>query len=360
VRYRTPGGEFIVSYAAGFPIGRFEPDPPAPEYEEHQDLGYYLDDFGRRRDIRSPDDWQNRRRQIQKHLERVMGKLPGASMRVPLDVQVLEESRDGGLVRRKISFQSDPFDRVTAWLLLPEDRDARKRPAVLCLHQTVRQGKDESAGLTGSPNMHYGRELAERGYIVLAPDYPSLGEHAYDFSQHPEYSSGSMKAVWDNIRAVDLLAAMPEVDPGRIGAIGHSLGGHNALFTAVFEPRLRVVVSSCGFTSLAKDDLPSWTGPRYMPRIASEFENDVRRMPFDFSEILASLAPRPVLVCAATGDDDFDVEGVRDMIAAARPVYSLLGEPEHLQAHYADSPHDFPAAARELAYQFLHQRLGGE
>ena len=84
--------------------------------EDHQDLGYYLDEFGRRREIRSPDDWRIRRRHIRKHLERVMGKLPGASMRTPLDVQVLEESRDGGMVRRKISYQSDPFDRVTAWL----------------------------------------------------------------------------------------------------------------------------------------------------------------------------------------------------------------------------------------------------
>jgi hypothetical protein len=129
-----------------------------------------------------------------------------------------------------------------------------------------------------------------------------------------------MKAIWDNMRAIDRLETLPNVDRQRIGVIGHSLGAHNALFTAVFEPRLKVVVSSCGFSSFAKDDLPSWNGPRYMPRIASEFQNDSRQMPFDFPEVLACLAPRPVFISAATRDDDFDVSGVRDCIAAAKAI----------------------------------------
>ncbi len=70
-----------------------------------------------------------------------------------------------------------------------------------------------------------------------------------------------MKAVWDNIRAVDLLVSLPEVNAARLAAVGHSLGGHNALCTAVFEPRLKAVVTSCGFTTFKKDDLPSWDRP---------------------------------------------------------------------------------------------------
>ncbi len=333
------------------------PNPPVVSYSEHQDLSYYLDRNGNRHPIRTGADWQMRRRHLLDNVQRVMGPLPGASFRVPLAMTVLEEVRESKFVRRRISFQSDPFDRVTAWLLLPSATDRKPRPAVLCLHQTTGEGKNEPIGLAGSPNMHYGRELAERGYVVLAPDYPSLGEHSYEFAQHPEFVSGSMKAIWDNLRAVDLLAGMPEVAPERIGVIGHSLGAHNALFTALFEPRLKVVVSSCGFTSLLKDDLPSWTGPRYMPRIASEFGNDVSRMPFDFSEVLAGIAPRPLLVCAATGDRDFDIGGVRDVIASVQPVYSLLGMPQHLQTEYPDSPHDFPVASRQRTYEFLDRYL---
>jgi cephalosporin-C deacetylase-like acetyl esterase len=356
VRYRTPGGEFVICYAAGFPVVRFEPDSDVPTYDEHQDLKYYLDRFGQRRTIASIADWQFRREHILSSMQRVMGQLPGESFRVPLDMKVLEEKTEGKLIRRKLSFQSDPFDRVTAWLLIPAEGKRKKHPAVLCLHQTFAQGKDEPAGLAGSANLHYARELAERGYVTLSPDYSSFGEHPYDFKQ-PEFTSGSMKAVWDNIRAVDLLSSLPEVDADRIGVIGHSLGGHNALFTAPFESRLKVVVSSCGFTSFLKDDMPSWTGPRYMPRIKTVFENDARKMPFDFFEVVATLAPRPFLAVATTKDNDFDVSGVRDVMQAAAIVYELHGKPENLRAIYPDSPHDFPADARRQAYAFLDKHL---
>jgi dienelactone hydrolase len=295
-----------------------------------------------------------------------MGPLPGPNFRVPLEVKVLEEVRlDGpghgpghGLLRRKLTYQSDPDDRVPAYLFLPAESVAKKepaarRPAVLCLHQTTSVGKDEPAGLRGNAEMRYALELAQRGYVTLAPDYPSLGEHTYDFDPRHGYVSGSMKAVWDNIRAVDLLASLPEVDAERIGCLGHSLGGHSAMFTAAFDQRLKAVVSSCGFTRFHKDDVPSWTGPRYMPRIASVYLNDPDRLPFDFTEIVASFAPRAFLACAAQRDDDFDVSGVRDAIASAATVYKLHDRPERLRALYPDSGHAFPKDARQAAYEFF-------
>jgi hypothetical protein len=103
--------------------------------------------------------------------------------------------------------------------------------------------------------------------------------------------------------------------------------------------------------------MPSWTGPRYMPLIASRFGNDADRVPFDFTEIVGSFAPRPFLACAAERDNDFDVSGVRDVIAAAKPVYELFGKPDHLAAYYPDSGHGFPADARDVAYAFLDRHL---
>ncbi|HET6426090.1 MAG TPA: prolyl oligopeptidase family serine peptidase, partial [Planctomycetaceae bacterium] len=167
----------------------------------------------------------------------------------------------------------------------------------------------------------------------------------------------SMKAAWDNIRAVDLLSSLEEVDAERIGVIGHSLGGHNAIFTAVFEPRLKVIVSSCGFSTMTKDDVPSWTGPRYMPRIASEFGNDAKRLPFDFPGLTASLAPRAVFISAATKDDDFDLTGVQDCVRLAQPIFDLYKASAELHAIYPDSPHDFPLAARQAAYEFIDRHL---
>ena len=361
IRYATSNGRFVISYKGGYPVGRFEPNPPPIRYKEHQDLSYYLDGDGKRHEIKTESDWRNRHKHILANLQLVMGRLPGAMSRVPLDVKMIDEKREDGLAWRKVSFQSDPYDRVSSWLIIPDaksnEQNRKKMPAVLCLHQTARAGKDEPVGLTGSKNMHYALELAKRGYVVLAPDYPSLGEHKYDFDANPEYVSGTMKAIWDNTRAVDYLSTLPEVDAERIGVIGHSLGGHNAMFTAAFEPRLKVIVSSCGFTTYQKDDVPSWTGPRYMPRIASVYKNDTDQVPFDFTEIVAAFAPRPFLACAATGDKDFDVSGVRDVIKIARPIYKLLGHPDNLAATYPESPHDFPPTARQQAYEFLDRHL---
>ena len=357
VRYRTSAGEFVVSYRDGFPVGRFEPDSKPVAYHDHHDVLHVIDSNGERQAVRSLDDWQVRRQHILANWQLVAGVMPGAAFKVPLDVHVTDEGRVGSITRRKLSFQSDPFDRVPAWLLIPEHEPGMKLPAMLCLHQTTPQGKDETVGLAGRESMHYGLELAQRGYIVLCPDYPSFGEYAYEFASNPEYVSGTLKAVWDNRRAVDLLTSMAEVDAERIGVIGHSLGGHNAIFTAMWEPRLKVIVSSCGFTRLDRDDLPSWSGPRYMPRIVSQFKNDRLQLPFDFPELVATLAPRPFFACAATQDDDFDVRGVREVIAEAGKVYKLFESPQKLQADYPQGPHEFPEAARKRAYEFIDQHL---
>ena len=327
---------------------------------DRHDLLFYLDDAGARKPVKNVADWDRRRRQILANLQKVMGDLPHPEARVPLDIQRTEKVDLGdGLWRHKISYQSEPGKRVPAYLFLPS-HSKKKRPAVLCLHQTTNLGKGEPSGLGGNPNLHYALHLAQRGYVTLAPDYPSFGEHAWDFKGKRAYASGTMKAIWDNIRAVDLLQSLPEVDAARIGCIGHSLGGHNALFTAAFETRIAVIVSSCGFTTFLRDDMPSWTGPRYMPRIAAVYQNDPARVPFDFPEILGCLAPRPFLACAALHDKDFDVRGVKECLAAARPIYTLLGKASHLDGYYPDSPHDFPKDARTAAYAFLDKHLQKE
>lgn len=341
----------------GYPMGRFDPAPPAVEYPDHTDLTY-VERGEKQHPIKSAADWEVRRGHVLANLQRVMGPLPSPLRRVPVDVKIVEEKRVGALVRRKITYQSDPDDRVPAYLFVPADPPAKKLPAILCLHQTNAFGKDETAGLRGNPEHKYALDLAERGYITIVPDYPSFGEHRFDFKTKTTYASGSMKAIWDNIRALDVLETLPEVDRERIGVIGHSLGGHNGMFTAVFEPRIKVIVSSCGFTTFRKDDLPSWTGPRYMPRIQTHFGNDAKKVPFDFQEIVAAFAPRPFLACAAEKDDDFDVSGVREVMKAAEGVYQLHGAEKDLSAYYPAGKHAFPADARKEAYEFLDRYLG--
>lgn len=128
---------------------------------------------------------------------------------------------------------------------------------------------------------------------MLAPDYPSFGDYPFDIHKS-KFASGTMLGVFNHIRGVDLLAAREEVDPQRIGAIGHSLGGHNAMFLGAFDPRVKVVVSSCGWTPFHHyygGKLDGWAQDRYMPRIRDRYGLDPNRVPFDMTEVAAAIAP---------------------------------------------------------------------
>jgi dienelactone hydrolase len=264
---------------------------------------------------------------------------------------------EGSYRLRRISFAAGGGDRVPAFLLVPAKRAGRV-PGILCLHQTTPLGKAEPAGLGGKESLHYAKHLAERGYVTLAPDYPNFGDHPFDTFARG-YRSGSMKAIDDNLRAVDLLVSLPEVDPGRIGCIGHSLGGHNTLFTAVFDERIKVLVSNCGFTAFGSyygGDLTGWSSKTYMPRIPSY--GGYRNLPFDFHEVVAALAPRPFLAIAPVADSNFEVKGVREVMESAAEVYRLLGAPEKLVLSTPDCGHDFPPESREKAYRWFEKWLG--
>ncbi len=338
------------------------------DFHAHQDLTHFRESNGSVALIKTPADWQHRRAQILAGMQEVMGPLPHPQKPVPLDVQVLEERQEDGYICRKLAYHTDrPQALMHAWLLLPRrvrtvppPGDDAKRPAALCLHQTTPNGKDSPVGLTDRATLHYAKELTKRGYVTLSPDYPSFGESKnYDFDTD-DYTSGTMKAIYDNIRAIDLLQSLPEVDPDRIGCIGHSLGGHNSLFTAVFDERIKAVVTSCGFTAFHKykgGDLHGWASPRYMPLIGTKYNYSPDRMPFDFAEVLAAIAPRAVFVNAPLHDDNFDVDGVRECLAACQPIYKLLGHSDNLQAVHPDSAHDFPDNERQRAYQFLDANL---
>lgn len=343
--------------------------PAPPFYADKFNLLVYADEKGDLHPIRSVQEWQIRRRHILANMQLVMGELPDERKRVPLNVQVLGEHDEGSFLRRKIAFAPEPDDKLMAWLLVPKsilsDRD-KKAPAMLCLHQTTQIGKDEPAGLGGNPNLHYAKELAERGYVTLAPDYiggdiPEVGiKGGFGESRSDPYRmgyvSGTMKGIWNHIRCVDLLQSLPFVDGERVGVIGHSLGGYNSLFVAAFDERLKVVVTSCGFTSFVKyrgGDLTGWSHRGHMPLIAKVYGKDPKRMPFEFSEVLAAIAPRPLFINAPLRDEIFDVSGVGDCVAAALPVYALFGEGQGIEVHFPNCEHDFPPEVRDAAYRFV-------
>ena len=158
----------FAAWVALTPLACFAGElPETPSYAEHQDLSYYLDDQGNKRQIASVEDWQIRRQHVLAHLQTVMGPLPTRESDVPLECEYGEPIPLAHSVRRSVSYHTDsPTDRVKAWLFIPSGPKGTRRPAVLCLHQTTPIGKDEPAGLGNNPNLDYAQELADRVHRI--------------------------------------------------------------------------------------------------------------------------------------------------------------------------------------------------
>src|SRR4051812_31180256 len=124
----------------------------------------------------SAADWQKRRDHVLAAMQLVMGELPPEARKVLPGLKVEGEETLPRVVRKKVSFAVEKGDRLTAYLLIPRNL-AGKAPAMLCLHQTTAIGKGEPAGVGGRKDLHYALELAERGYVTLAPDYPNFGDY---------------------------------------------------------------------------------------------------------------------------------------------------------------------------------------
>jgi len=344
-----------------------EPQPRLPR----DNLLVYRGPDGKPVPVTSVQDWAKRRAETIRGMEMVMGKLPGDAKRGPLDMKVEEEVDCDTYVRRLITYASEPGGRVPAYLLIPKDALAgkRKAAAVLCLHGTDNVvGHGTVVGLGTRPNRSYAMELAQRGYVTLAPNYPLLAKYQPDIKQLG-WESGTLKAVWDNVRGLDLLAALPYVDSSKgFGAIGHSLGGHNSVYTAVFDERIKATVSSCGLDSYLDyykgdpknwDPEKGWCQTRYMLKLAN-YKGRLGDIPFDFHEMIGALAPRHVLIIAPTRDSNFRADSVDRIAAAAQPVFKLLGHENRLRVEHPDCEHDFPPEMRALAYKLFDNVLAGQ
>ena len=336
-----------------------------------------MDDVGGGRRVSDGNLWQTKVADIRRRMASVIGRAPAG---VPaLDLQVHEETATEAYLRRLVSYQVEPGERVRAYLLIPMDYLARhlrreawenRGPAVLCLHQTVAVGKKEPAGLAGSKDLAYAHELAERGYICLAPDHLAAGDRvangtkAFDtsafYARHPEWSAVG-KAVWDAERAVDVLLSLPEADKDRIGVIGHSLGGHSALFAAACDTRIRACVCNCGLTTFAANaNRMEWCRTEwyvYIKALRAVFESGAEA-PFDFHETASLIAPRALLnVSSLTDPIISSPSAMHELAERVRGVYDLLGARQHFATHFHDLGHSFPPDVRELAYGWLDRAL---
>lgn len=312
------------------------------------------------------DDWPKHRKRIESAALAVLQRPPDNT--VDLQVKVIDEFQEAGYTRKRINYFVDDWSRISAWVLVPDE--AEEEPAVICLHRQTAIGKDEPAGRgAGERELAFAKYYAEMGYVTIAPDSVAAGERifsrceAYDTKAfYKEHSKASVlgKMLHDHIRCVDALSEIREVDPARIGVIGHGLGGLNALLLAAFDSRIRACVASCGFASLGQEpNAARWSGENgfvLAPKIGAALEKG--EPPFDWDEIMALCAPTPLLAITALNDETFaHPESCKDLVERARHVYSLLSEPDLLSLVTHKRKHTFPAEAQDAADTWLDRWL---
>jgi pimeloyl-ACP methyl ester carboxylesterase len=325
-------------------------------------LSYTDPSSGRRKPVRTLQEWNFKRVELLDSVQALTGVLPPRSGLPLFDVQYIDSVCETAYTRYTVRFTVAEGEILPVLLYVPvRECTRRKCPAMLALHPTGALGKQITDG-DDEYKLPYGKELAERGYVVIAPDYPGFGELSdFDFL-NSRYASGSMKGIFDHIRCIDLLQSLDFVDADKIGVIGHSLGGHNALFVAAFDTRLKVVVTSCGWTEFEYYNigeeaskfyggrLGPWAQDKYMPLLRDQYQ--LERVPFNFHEIIALIAPRAVYSFSPLHDVNFDVEGVKTGIEKAAEAYRFLDAEHLLRISYPDAKHDFPEPYRMEAYRW--------
>ncbi len=273
--------------------------------------------------------------------------------RTDLNVTVTGTLEREGYVVEKLHFQPVPGCRIAANLYRPK-KFKGKLPAVVYVCGHSRRGK-----------FHYQlhpRWFAEHGYVAMILDPIQAGENGgfhhgtYSKGWWHWYSQGYSPAsveVWAAMRAADYLQTRPEVDAERLGITGNSGGGTISWFTGAADPRFKVVVPSCQ------------TGNMYQHVRDRTLDGHcdcsywVNTYGWDLPDLASLIAPRALMVCAATEDTLFRPYAFRDVVHRARQLYMLYGCDDKIRLTEAVTPHGYSKGIRLALFNWFEKYLKG-
>lgn len=320
------------------------------------------------RDARSARQWQNATRPA---LARQVG-LP-AFPSVPMAPRRLESVDRGDHVREKILLQTARGVTMPVYLLLPK-KAPRPLPVVVAFHghgygvkDIVGLWEDGSERLTPDGyHKDFAISLCREGMAVAAPEISCFGERQTDFSYldtrlgqgaasscthaamlafHLGISVVGMR-VHDGRRLVDYLETRRDLDTRRLGTMGISGGGMHAFFSTCLDERIQACVVS-GYYSTFQDSVLA------MHHCACNFVPGLAQFG-EMQDLVGLVAPRPILVEAATRDPIFPLAAVRKGVAGARAVYGVFGCRERVNTDYFEGRHQISG---RKAYAFLKAQL---
>ncbi len=303
----------------------------------HLRLAGYFERMSEPRPARaqSKAEWIQKRGPIREQTLRALGLDPMPD-RLPLDIRtggVLE--RDGYRVER-IYWQTWPRVWASGWLYLPNAIEGRA-PAVLNPHGPWENGACHpivQARLIS---------LAKLGYLALAVDACRLCDYAVGLTP-------LSVMTFNNLRALDLLAARNDVDRNRIGIAGASGGAQQAMYLLAVDDRLHAGVLAAMVSYFKRiptvEDHPCPCNP--VPGV----------MRFTDEPALCAVASPRALMFLSTTDDwtaPFPDHELREL----RAIYHLWQQPDRLAHRQFQGPHEYSRDMREATYTWFERELRG-
>jgi len=295
----------------------------------------------------SREAWEERAAAIRERVLFAAGLLP-LPERTPLNPIVAGHIEREDCVIENVAFESFPGFYCTGNLYRPVHPVGRV-PAVLTPHGHWREGRFAHQPQGSVPARCI--SLAQQGYVVFSPDM--VGYNDSRQVPHRRFESPARwlwgigvlgLQLWNNIRALDFLQTLPEVDPQQIACTGESGGASQTFLLAAVDDRVRYAAPVCMLSAHYAGGCVCENAPG--------LRLDVTNM-----EIVACAAPRPLLIVAATGD--WTANTPRVEYPAVRSIYELYGAAGRLECVQLDAGHNYNRESRELVYGFLARYLGG-
>ncbi len=210
-----------------------------------------------------------------------------------------------------------------------------KLPVVIYLHEYAYSKGIAKAGDIIS-------KFVNAGYAVYLFDQIGFGTRIVEedrlfYERFPHWSKMG-RMVADVRWAVDALSELELIDSQRIYAAGYSLGGTVGLYSAALDERIAGMISVCGFTPM-RFNTPGKTAEGIygyshlhglLPRLGFFVKNETH-IPYDFHEILAAIAPRPLLIVAPTWDQYASFSDVQYCMNEVKKVYDLYNQKDKVK-----------------------------
>jgi dienelactone hydrolase len=291
--------------------------------------------------------WEARAAKLRKQILFAAGLEPMPE-RNPLTPQIFGRIENKDYSIEKVLLQTLPGYYLGGNLYRPIGRPG-KSPGVLTPHGHWTYGRLEHSALCSVPARAI--SLARQGYVVFSYDMVGYNDtiqtpHAFGSPREQLWSFGPLGLqLWNSIRSIDFMQSLPDVDPEKIAMTGESGGGTQTFLATAVDKRIRYSVPVNMISAIMQGGSPCENAPGL-------------RLGTSNLEIGAMMAPRPMLMIAATGD--WTRNTPKEEYPALRSIYELYDRTADLEMVQIDAPHNYNQQSREAMYRFFGKRvLGG-